>query len=114
MIAANLRQAIAATGQKETKVGELCAELGITRQALYRHISPDGSLRPDGKKLLGSSKPATGKIRSESCEGVQAEVSPFVRLDRGLTCQVDEPASNFRLVGHSANLAIAFERSPLG
>ncbi len=53
---------------RQTKVGELCAELGITRQTLYRHVSPDGSLRPDGKKLLGSSKPATGKIRSESCD----------------------------------------------
>jgi hypothetical protein len=38
----------------------LCAELGITRQTLYRHISPDGSLRSDGQKLLGG-KPATGK-----------------------------------------------------
>lgn len=27
-------------------------ELGITRQTLYRHISPDGTLRPDGEKLL--------------------------------------------------------------
>ena len=68
MTAAKLRLAMASMGQKETKVGELCAELGITRQTLYRHVSPDGSLRPDGKKLLGSSKPATGKIRSESCD----------------------------------------------
>ena len=68
MTAAKLRLAMAAMGQKETKVGELCAELGITRQTLYRHVSPDGSLRPDGKKLLGRSKPATGKIRSESCD----------------------------------------------
>lgn len=27
-------------------------ELGITRQTLYRHISPKGELRPDGEKLL--------------------------------------------------------------
>jgi hypothetical protein len=26
--------------------------LGITRQTLYRHVSPDGTLRNDGKKLL--------------------------------------------------------------
>ncbi|ECM0710236.1 TPA_asm: recombinase family protein, partial [Salmonella enterica subsp. enterica serovar Typhimurium str. SL1344] len=25
---------------------------GITRQTLYRHISPKGELRPDGEKLL--------------------------------------------------------------
>jgi hypothetical protein len=43
---------MASTGQKETKVGDLCAELGMTRQTLYRHVSPDGSLRADGAKLL--------------------------------------------------------------
>jgi hypothetical protein len=26
--------------------------LGITRQTLYRHVSPDGTLRKDGEKLL--------------------------------------------------------------
>ena len=56
--AAKLRLAMASMGQRETKVGELCAELGITRQTLYRHVGPDGSLRPDGQKLLGSGKPA--------------------------------------------------------
>ena len=30
----------------------LCAELGITRQTLYRHVDPNGRLRPDGEKLL--------------------------------------------------------------
>jgi DNA invertase Pin-like site-specific DNA recombinase len=39
-------------GQPETKVGDLCEELGITRQTLYRHVSPKGELRPDGVKLL--------------------------------------------------------------
>ena len=39
-------------GQPETKVSELCAELGITRQTLYRHVDPTGDLRPDGQKLL--------------------------------------------------------------
>jgi DNA invertase Pin-like site-specific DNA recombinase len=60
MTAAKLRLAMAAMGQRETKVGELCTELGITRQTLYRHVGPDGSLRPDGQKLLGG-KPATSK-----------------------------------------------------
>ncbi len=31
---------------------ELCKELGITRQTLYRHVGPDGALREDGKRLL--------------------------------------------------------------
>jgi AcrR family transcriptional regulator len=49
---AKLRMAMAAMGQPETKVGDLCQELGITRQTLYRHVSPKGELRPDGVKLL--------------------------------------------------------------
>lgn len=52
MTTAKLRLAMAAMGKPETRVGDLCKELGITRQKLYRHISPAGELRPDGKKLL--------------------------------------------------------------
>lgn len=52
MTPAKLRLAQAAMGQPGTKVGVLCAELGITRQTLYRHVSPTGQLRPDGIKLL--------------------------------------------------------------
>lgn len=52
MTTAKLRLAMAAMGKPETRVGDLCKELGITRQTLYRHISPTGELRPDGKKLL--------------------------------------------------------------
>ena len=54
MTAAKLRLAMASLGQPETIVGALCAELGITRQTLYRHVDPKGGLRPDGKKLLGA------------------------------------------------------------
>ena len=49
---AKLRLAMAAMGKPETKVGELCRELEITRQTLYRHVDPTGALRPDGEKLL--------------------------------------------------------------
>ena len=52
MTAAKVRTAMAAMGQKETKVSDLCAELGVTRQTLYRHVSPSGELRPDGSKVL--------------------------------------------------------------
>ncbi len=55
MTAAKLRLAMAAMGQQETKIGELCKELSITRQTLYRHVSPKGELRPDGLKLLSHS-----------------------------------------------------------
>lgn len=52
MTPAKVRLAMASMGQPGTKVGELCAELGVTRQTLYRHVSPTGELRADGKKLL--------------------------------------------------------------
>ncbi len=56
MTPAKLRLAMGAMGNKDTKVGELCAELGITRQTLYRHVAPSGELRPDGQKLLNKKK----------------------------------------------------------
>ena len=52
MTPAKVRLAVASMGKPETKVSELCKELGITRQTLYRHVAPDGTLRQDGKKLL--------------------------------------------------------------
>ena len=52
MTPAKLRLAMAAMGQPETKVSALCKELGITRQTLYRHVGPQGELRPDGHELL--------------------------------------------------------------
>src|ERR1019366_3770983 len=60
MTSAKLRLAMAAMGQPETIVGNLCTELDITRQTLYRHVGPDGSLRPDGRKLLGAVVSAGG------------------------------------------------------
>lgn len=51
MTPAKLRLAAASMGKPETNIGELCAELGISRQTLYRHLSPTGELRPDGLKL---------------------------------------------------------------
>lgn len=52
MTPAKLRLAQAAMGKPETKVADLCSELGITRQTLYRFVSPAGELRYDGEKLL--------------------------------------------------------------
>jgi DNA invertase Pin-like site-specific DNA recombinase len=56
MTASKLRLAQAAMASRDTKVGELCAELGITRQTLYRHVGPKGELRQDGEKLLQSTR----------------------------------------------------------
>jgi DNA invertase Pin-like site-specific DNA recombinase len=71
MTPATLRLAQAAMGRRETNVGELCAELGITRQTLYRHVDPQGRLRPDGEKLLRhhhtgrKQRPAAGTSAAE-------------------------------------------------
>lgn len=53
MTPAKVRLAAASMGQPDTKVSELCTELGVTRQTLYRHVSPTGEVRPEGQKLLG-------------------------------------------------------------
>ncbi|WP_434615718.1 hypothetical protein [Arthrobacter sp. A5] len=53
---------MASMAQPETKVGELCKELGITRQTLYRHVSPTGELRPDGERLLNPKQRSLQKI----------------------------------------------------
>jgi DNA invertase Pin-like site-specific DNA recombinase len=52
MTPAKLRLARAAMADQETNVGDLCRELGVTRQTLYRHVGPAGELREDGRKLL--------------------------------------------------------------
>lgn len=57
MTAAKLRLAQAAMGNPETKVRRLCREIGVSSQTLYRHVAPDGQLRPDGLKLLSQAKP---------------------------------------------------------
>jgi len=52
MTKAQLRLAQAAMADRATGVAALCAELGISRATLYRHVAPDGSLRPQGQRLL--------------------------------------------------------------
>jgi len=47
-----LRLAQAAMSEPGTKVADLCKELAITRQTLYRYVTPKGQLRPDGTKFL--------------------------------------------------------------
>jgi DNA invertase Pin-like site-specific DNA recombinase len=54
MTPAKLRLAMAAMGKPETRIGALCAELGVTRQTLYRHVDPKGELRPDGQRVLAA------------------------------------------------------------
>ena len=48
MTRAKLRIASAAMSCRETKVSELCREIGVSRQTLYRHVGPDGTIRRGG------------------------------------------------------------------
>ena len=52
MTPAKLRLAQAAMSKRDTKVSDLCKELGVTRQTLYRFVDPKGGLRADAAKLL--------------------------------------------------------------
>jgi DNA invertase Pin-like site-specific DNA recombinase len=62
MTPAKARLALATMGQPKTKVADLCRELGVTRQTLYRHVSPEGALRETGaNSCLGSEGNLLGK-----------------------------------------------------
>ena len=52
MTPAKVRLAAAAMGKPETRIADLCQELGISSQTLYRYVSPTGELRADGTKAL--------------------------------------------------------------
>ena len=56
MTPAKIRLAAAAMADRDTSASDLCAELGISRQTLYRYISPTGDLRPDARTLLAKTK----------------------------------------------------------
>ena len=56
MTPAKIRLAAAAMSQRDTSASALCAELGISRQTLYRYVSPTGQLRPDAVTLLARAK----------------------------------------------------------
>jgi DNA invertase Pin-like site-specific DNA recombinase len=84
MTVPKLRLAQAAMAKRGTKVGELCKELGITRQTLYRFVSPNGVLRPDGVKLLKrkgqkvrSARPSRSHPRNK-----RLQATPLHRLKR--------------------------------
>ena len=57
----DLQEPLRSLGQKETKVTDLCSELAVTRQTLYRHVAPDGTLRKDGLKVVEGGKIRSGK-----------------------------------------------------
>ena len=51
---AQVRLAQAAMAHRDTSVSELCRELGIRPVTLYRYVGPQGQLREQGQKVLGS------------------------------------------------------------
>ena len=51
-----VRLAQASMKNRETNVSELCRELGISRQTLYRYVGPDGALREYGHQEVGTKK----------------------------------------------------------
>lgn len=56
MTAAKLRLAQASMRKGDTTIGELCRELGVTRQTLYRHLDPKGKLREQGVRSLAKGR----------------------------------------------------------
>jgi DNA invertase Pin-like site-specific DNA recombinase len=63
MTVPKLRLAQAAMAKRGTRVGDLCKELGISRETLYRFVSPKGTLRPDATKLLKIKARKTSSVR---------------------------------------------------
>jgi hypothetical protein len=63
MTVPKLRLAQAAMAKRGTRVGDLCRELGITRQTLYRFVDPKGAVRADGMKLLKRKGPKAGSAK---------------------------------------------------
>ena len=74
---AKVRLAMAAMGKPKTKVADLCRELGVTRQTLYRHVSPVGTLRQDGANFCIGSE---GDISLVASLGVSLRKAPELSL----------------------------------
>jgi len=49
-----VRMAQASMKSRDTSVSELCEELGVTRQTLYKYVGPEGELRDFGERVLAA------------------------------------------------------------
>lgn len=49
-----VRLAQTAISQHDTRVADLCEELGIARTTLYRYVNSKGELREQGKRVLNT------------------------------------------------------------
>jgi len=70
-------------GQKETKVTDLCSELAITRQTLYRYVAPDGTLRKDGLKVVEGAKIRYGKKKMTAATRLNPVFRPIATQTPG-------------------------------
>jgi hypothetical protein len=52
MTPTKLRLAQTTMAKRDAKVIDLCTELGVTRQTLYRFVGPKGGVASDATKLL--------------------------------------------------------------
>ncbi len=59
-----LRRAQAALANRDTSVAALCEELGVSKTALYRNLTPDGQLTETGKRALADTRKPKGKSRA--------------------------------------------------
>jgi len=64
---AQVRLAQAAMRNRDTKVSELCGELGVARSTLYRYVDPNGDLRAHGERVLGIHQQTTAAPTGGSC-----------------------------------------------
>ena len=67
MTPAKLRLAQAAMAERDTKVGDLCKELGVTRQTLYRFVDPKGENDPTARSSSSRSvrKPTRDEVTNQ-------------------------------------------------
>ena len=82
---------MAAMGQQGTVVNELCKELGVTRQTLYRHIGPDGMHMAGEIKLIadnsdiepsGAIEPLTKSVRFKHVSILKRKSADAVQIKR--------------------------------
>ena len=53
--------------QRDTKVSELCLELGVTKVTIYRYVAPDGSLRNRGRQVLARQAVSRAALNVRFC-----------------------------------------------
>ena len=53
--------------QRDTKVSELCLELGVTKVTIYRYVAPDGSLRDRGRQVLARQAVSRAALNVRFC-----------------------------------------------